>query len=264
MNIRHFNEVISSKFAAGETVHDIKNESCQCKRDKQDFRAIFLRISEKAVDVFRDRMNEEAIYFKEEFYFYPPLAETNPVFKGQETELVYTAECYGNFSYGDNKLCFVIKNVTRCIKYNGKYYFPYGKGPYTIHEFIPSTLRQFYRRKINEEDIVVPNKVGTMTEKKMKEWVDYQSLINLRCEEKKLEIENKKIAFKKRLVKIAPEKVNDTYGEVVKNGISYKWNMNEDGDTGERVEIASSAVLHTNSLTELFEMLSDNKYKPTK
>lgn len=262
VEIRNRFVVIDSDKMTKEVVEDVKRYNAECIK-KNAYLYLEYLFTEKALEIFQEQLKDLCGDFSENFGFDKAMSPDCPVFNGCHTELVVKVEVYANYAGFDNKLYACKKNIQRCIEVNGKYYtvkkYQSDKS-YRLQPGIYSKLYNTYYRQI--ELPVRPNLVGAMTPKKLKAWVDYWDEVDRLAEQKKEEIDTKVKEFKKKLKKIAPNKVDKRCGYIVKNGIKYSWNLDENGNANDQVELDFSLYKHDK--VELFKMLSNNKFDPNK
>lgn len=263
-DIRGINTVIGSGISASSALHDIEMKALKYKESRSYFNTPHMWFTERAFRILKKKF-EESGYKVDEEHFYKPLPETAPVFNGCNTCVVYTIEFYGSFEYNQDAILTArVVSANRMIKHGTSCYGLYNVGGSKYRLYLVPQTSAFanYYGKTDISKLTQPNLVGTMTPKKLEKWVKYLSDINDLCESKKLEIETRKLNFKKRLRKIAPSMAEDKDGSIRKNGIEYSWNLDADGNSNESIRIYLSSYSSGYELSELFQMLSDNKYKP--
>lgn len=264
-DIRGFGTIIGAGITASCALNDIKLKAAEYKRNRLYFNTPHMYFTEYALKVLKKRFEDWGLVVESQ-HFCQPLPETASVFNGCHTGVVYTVEFYGSYEYDpEKKLTARIISANRLIKHGTSWYGLYGLrgGAKYKLRLIPSTSAyNEYYGKTDTSKLKEPNLVGTMTPKKLEEWIKYISDVNNLCEEKKLEIETRKLNFKKRLRKVAPSMAEDKSGSIRKNGIEYSWDLDADGYPNETIRIYLSSYNSGYELSELFQMLSDNKYKP--
>lgn len=261
--IRNRDIVIDTENAAIETAFDVRMRNETCISQKSNW-YVTLCFTVDAFQTFLERLNGtmEIIRLRD---LSEVSSEKLPIFKGCETKIVRTVQVGADYRTYNDKPKLWISEVCadRCIFVNKKYYKVYKSrdngGRYLLHFAVQTTLYQEYYNKITTPES--PNFVGVMTPKKLKAWVKYCDEIERLLEQKKTEIEARIASFKERLKSIAPDKVDESYGCIKKNGIKYSWNLDNNGNANESIDIDTYSCLGYDYIN-LFMMLSDNKFVP--
>jgi len=148
----------------------------------------------------------------------------------------------------------VIGVVIRYDEYRKKYSF-YGNWDQRILKNLSSYQVSEIKKQFTE-----PRGVGKLNKKKIADWIKYEQDVYLACKKKNEELDDKVGNFLKTLagqnVKwiTQNEQTGEYKGEIVKNGIEYKFNI-ENGCISQKMEIYFQVP---NNL-ESFLLLSDNK-----
>lgn len=138
-------------------------------------------------------------------------------------------------------------NIFSIILYKGQYYellrqYNEGTGRIALHDDpFHSELRDYLRYGWEKEN-PAPNKVGTITDAKLNEWIKWlnkrRGVAQAICNERREGVS----AFMARLNQMDPTqfdkfKVSPNGGEIVKNGLEYNFKVEPDGHIREKIEI---------------------------
>lgn len=160
-------------------------------------------------------------------------------------------------------------NIFSIIKYNGEHYellrqYNENTGRIYLHNDPCLNELRDYLPYGWEKENPAPNKVGTITDAKLNEWIKWlnkrrgvaQAVYNERTEGVS--------AFMARINQMDPTqfdkfKVNPNGGEIVKNGLEYNFKVEPDGHIREKIEIH----YRTHSNLDTFLKMIAGTYKPS-
>lgn len=160
-------------------------------------------------------------------------------------------------------------NIFSIILYKGQYYEllrPYNEatGSIALHgDPFQKELRPYLPYDW-EKSNPAPNKVGTITDAKLNEWIKWlnkrRGVAQAVCNERREGVS----AFMARLNQMDPTqfdkfKVSPNGGEIVKNGLEYNFKVEPDGHIREKIEIH----YRTHSNLDTFLKMIAGTYKPT-
>lgn len=168
--------------------------------------------------------------------------EDSPLFKGVDsvlvTEVSYSAD-YRDLKEPIGLHFFLDRRLARCIKV-GKMYLWYAalygsntKQPCVYNE---SALMIKWKSEA-KQGIDVPNNIGVLTAKKLKDWTDFYAKVQENCEKLEREACDRIEQFRSKLRKVCPDKADDNSGNVVINGIEFMWKIDSKGYIKERTQI---------------------------
>ena len=160
--------------------------------------------------------------------------QESPLFAGAETVVLSQIQYVANFTEtAPDKyrgLYFEIECEFRSFKADGLYLI-YARG----YKEKTASLRS-----LEYEDLVkrfggyvkglsVPNKIGTLTAKKLDEWIDYNKRLVQGCKDYEKEKEMKCAEFRKKLRTVCPDKYKKDEGSVTLNGVRFSWTICDSG-----------------------------------
>lgn len=128
----------------------------------------------------------------------------------------------------------------------------------TLYKLIDNNNFSFYQLSRIEEQFKKPNNIGKLTEKKLHDWETYYRHVYYKAVDKLEEIKTRVQSFKNEIIDtgLYVNWSNETSGEIIKNGIKFKFNLIE-GHPILNIEIHYKVP---NTL-QSFLKLSDNNYQ---
>jgi len=161
-------------------------------------------------------------------------------------------------------------NIFSIIKYNGEYYelfrqYNENTGSIALHNDPFQKELRPYLPYGWEKSNPAPNKVGTITDAKLNEWIKWLNKRRATAQAIYNERRGGVLAFMARLNQMDPTqfdkfKVSPNGGEIVKNGLEFTYKVEEDGNIRQSIKVHYSAGWDLDT----FLKMAAGTYKPTK
>ena len=166
--------------------------------------------------------------------FISAATQESPLFAGAETvvlsQILYVANFKKAASDEYKGLHFEVERELHSFKADGLYLIytrGYKEKTASLHSLEYEDLVGRFGGYV--KGLSVPNKIGTLTTKKLNEWIDYNKRLVQGCKDYEKEKEMKCAEFRKKLRTVCPDKYKKDEGSVTLNGVRFSWTICDSG-----------------------------------